>query len=487
MGKDRNGTYHPGKGKPSGVNKEEGLGLHPTDPDKLERYEEITERYTAGEDELAADVHMRHPNRNTSKGQGRNETNGNNSDAQNNKTRNQAFTEDRAPVQAEELPGVMNKQLFAELANHSAETCISIFIPTHSGGVEVNENQDFIRFKTALQKVTLDLSRKGVPQDKIERWLEPGYELVRTDEFWKGMSGGLAVFIADGFFKYIKMRSEPAEEVYVNSSFYVTPLLPLMMCKDYFYLLVISKKQSKLYKVDSFGIEYIDIPEIPNGVEDWVRLEEKESDALFRQGGKGGTGSASFHGHNSRLDQKQSIALYLEEVDDTIWKERLHTETVPLVLAGVDYLVPIYKSVTDYKQVWEEALTGSYEHRQLGELFAASRQLMQPYFEREKKDALERYGNKSAGALTSSIIDDVIPGTYYGQVGTLFVAKNEKLWGTFDEVKNELIIHESRNDNSEDLLDKAIIKTLLNGGEVYMLEKEQMPAESPVAALLRYP
>ena len=485
MGKDRNGTYHPGKGKSSGVNKEEGLGLHPTELEKMERYEEITERYTAGEDELAADVHMRHPNRNTSKGQARNDTNGNNSEAENNKIR--SFTEARQTLQAKELPGKLTKEIFAELANHSANTCISIFVPTHSGGMEVNGNQDFSRLKRALQKASLELSKKGIPQDTIENWLEPGFELVRTNEFWKGMSKGLAVFIADGFFKYIKMQEAPEEDVYVNSSFCIKPLVPLLMSKDYFYLLVISKKQSKLYKVDSFGIEYIAMPEIPNGVEDWVRFEEKESDTLFRHGGKGGTGSANFHGHNSRMDEKQAIALYLEEVDDTIWKELLHTESAPLVLAGVDYLIPIYKSVTDYNYVWEAALTGSYEHKKQGELFEESKQLMQPYFERELKDALERYGNKSAGALTSSIIDDVIPGTFYGQVGTLFVAKNEKLWGTFDEAKNELNIHETRTDNSEDLLDKAIIKTLVNGGEVYMLDKDQMPAESEVAALLRYP
>ena len=33
MGKDANGVFHPGKGKPSGVNKEEGLGLQNTPKD----------------------------------------------------------------------------------------------------------------------------------------------------------------------------------------------------------------------------------------------------------------------------------------------------------------------------------------------------------------------------------------------------------------------------------------------------------------------
>ena len=69
MGKDQNGTFHPGKGKPSGANKEEGLGLQATPAEKMDEYTTITEKYTTGEDELAPGVPLKHPNRNTSKGE----------------------------------------------------------------------------------------------------------------------------------------------------------------------------------------------------------------------------------------------------------------------------------------------------------------------------------------------------------------------------------------------------------------------------------
>jgi hypothetical protein len=69
MSKDQNGTFHPGKGKPSGANKEEGLGFTSTPPEKLEEYLDITDKYTIDADELAPGVPLRHPNRNTSKGE----------------------------------------------------------------------------------------------------------------------------------------------------------------------------------------------------------------------------------------------------------------------------------------------------------------------------------------------------------------------------------------------------------------------------------
>jgi hypothetical protein len=69
MGKDRSGEFHPPKGKPSGAAKDEGLGIQATDPDKMDEYLELTDKYTDGEDELDESVHVKHPNRNTSKGE----------------------------------------------------------------------------------------------------------------------------------------------------------------------------------------------------------------------------------------------------------------------------------------------------------------------------------------------------------------------------------------------------------------------------------
>ena len=69
MSKDQNGTFHPGKGKPSGANKTEGTGIVATTPEKMNEYLEITEKYMADDDTIAEGVPVRHQNRNTSKGE----------------------------------------------------------------------------------------------------------------------------------------------------------------------------------------------------------------------------------------------------------------------------------------------------------------------------------------------------------------------------------------------------------------------------------
>jgi hypothetical protein len=429
---------------------------------------------------------MRHPNRNTSKGE--DQYKGKENTRESNTVKNETIAEtEKATVTPEELPGVLTKEIFTELANYQAEPAISVYIATHRAGVEVNERFDPINFKNALQQVNKTLAEKGMDQGTIGKLLEPGYQLTRDDQFWTNLSEGLAVFIADGFFKYIRMPLTPMEHVHVNASFYITPLIPVMTSKEYFYLLTISKKQPKLFRADAFGMQYVPVEGMPYAVDDVVRFEEKEDQKLFRTGGRGGTGGANFHGQGGgQPDEKTNIATYLEEVDDTIWKQILHDENVPLMLAGVEYLIPIYKSVTDYNNIWPEALTGNHQYDDIPTLYQQAKAVMQPYFEQRLTRALEVYGNQSATGLTSSIPADVIPATHYSQVSHLFVSKGEHIWGTFNEMTNELVFHENDAAGAEDLLDKAVIKTIVNGGEVFILDREKMPAESQVAALMRY-
>lgn len=489
MGKDDNGVFHPGKGKPSGINKEEGLGLHPTPPEKMDEYIEMTDKYTVGEDELDPSVPMRHPNRNTSKGEDRYK--GKENKEESNKSNNQTFTEDFSPVTAEQLPGVLTKERFTELANYKSHCCVSIFLGAHAAGVEVNEHYDPINFKNQLQEIGRRLSDKGLEQGTIERLLQPGFDLVRNNDFWTEMSPGLALFISDGFFKYIKMPKAPAEEITViEPTFYVTPLVELLSSPEYFYLLVISKQGCKLFKGDAWGLQKVPV-ELPGSIEEVKRLSDLDA-TTFRSGSSGSRAprysqEGSYHGAGSgNPDGKDNMLVYFEAVDDVLWDKVLNKENAPLLLAGVEYEIPIYKSACDYHNIWPEALTGSREHQETGVLYKDAMRVMQPYFGQRVKKALETYGNQSTTGLTSSITADVIPAAYYAKISHLFVTKGEHVWGHFDEMSNELVFHESPDEGGEDLIDNAVVKTLAHGGEVFLLDREMMPAECQMAALMRY-
>jgi hypothetical protein len=175
-------------------------------------------------------------------------------------------------------------------------------------------------------------------------------------------------------------------------------------------------------------------------------------------------------------------------VDDTIWQSHLHGENAPLLLSGQEYLIPIYRSVSKYRNIWPEPLTGNHHYQNDTDLYEDVMKVMKPYFDQPLKYALEDYGNKLATALTSSMIGTIIPATYYGKVSHLFVKKGLHAWGNFNERENklELMDVEIENEMTEDLIDKAVIKTIQNGGEVFFLDADQMPNQSEIAAIFRY-
>ncbi|HYG20604.1 MAG TPA: hypothetical protein VD816_16810 [Ohtaekwangia sp.] len=484
MGKDREGKFHPGKGRPSGTGKEIDQELHLSEPGALEQYIEMAEKYTDEATEEAANVRIRHPNRNPDKGEERRQEK--RSARAGVKSRTDTFTADRSSTSPQEILEI-SREVFAELANFHSDCCVSAYMRTHRAGVEVNEQMDNIAFKNLLQQITSSLRSKGFDQTKVERMLEPGYDLLRQEQFWFNLTDGLAVFVAEGQFRFYRMPYAPKEELLINTSFFVSQLVPVLTQKDFFYVLVISKKQARFYRADAFGMVNIRVDELPNGVDDVVHFEEKDDQKLFRTGSSGAGGGANYHGiGGGKPDDKENIAMYLDEVDETLWKEVLSTQKVPLLLAGVEYLLPIYRQVTNYNFVWDEVLTGNHERDDINSLHQQALEKMKPYLEDRVKKALADYGNHSASERTSSVPDDVIPASYYSRVAQLFAVRDEHIWGKFNEQDNELVIHETQQDGDECLLDKAVIQTLLHGGEVFIVPKEKMPADSKLAALMRY-
>jgi hypothetical protein len=382
---------------------------------------------------------------------------------------------------------IIPKEEFTELINFQGKNCISIYIPTHRSGVEVNEKQDAIVFKNALQAVNTQLQKQGLPSQEIEALLAPGFELYNNEIFWNNQLDGLAIFLADGFSKTVQLPFTVNEENYLNSAFYISPLLPAITNNEEFYLLVLSKHDARFYQGNAFGLQRLQVEGLPNGMDDVIHFEEKEGRQLFRQGSKGGNGSAGFHGHGEgQPDDKANVGIYFQEVDRTLFTEVLHDKNVPLVLAGVEYLIPIYKGVSKYNNIAEEAITGNQEHESQLTLFTQCREILTPYFEQQTKKALQNYYNQIATSLTSSMPEKVIPASFYAQISDLFICKGQHIWGHFNEAENKLQIHPEKQEGDECLINKAAAKTYSNGGAVYLLEPQQMPKESIIAAFMRF-
>src|SRR5688572_26665620 len=106
MGKDREGKFHPRKGKPSGTMKE-SAGLKPISTGAFEDNLEIADKYTVGEEEPAPNLRIRHPNRNVDKREDRQTQR---SEIKNTKAKREVLTSVPADTVPGELLAVTSKE-----------------------------------------------------------------------------------------------------------------------------------------------------------------------------------------------------------------------------------------------------------------------------------------------------------------------------------------------------------------------------------------
>ena len=166
--------------------------------------------------------------------------------------------------------------------------------------------------------------------------------------------------------------------------------------------------------------------------------------------------------------------------------ELVKDERMPLVLAGVDYLHPIYKEVNTYSHLMEAGVGGNPERLSAKELHAQAWTVVRPYFQKAQDEAADQYRQFISSGKASNRVRKIIPAAYHGRIELLFVIPDLQQWGTFDPGTDEIHLHKKEKTGDKDLLEFAAIQALLNGGTVYMVGAEKMPDTDPLAAVFRY-
>lgn len=106
----------------------------------------------------------------------------------------------------------------------------------------------------------------------------------------------------------------------------------------------------------------------------------------------------------------------------------LRGERNPLIIAAADYLHPIYREANTYRHLLNEGIIGNPDALSEETLREQAWAIVEPYFERGRTDALERYQEASAKGLATNVVKQVLLAAYDGRVATLFVAAGVQQW-----------------------------------------------------------
>lgn len=363
---------------------------------------------------------------------------------------------------------------------------VSIFVPTHRAGAETRQGP--IRLKNLLREAERQLLRSGLRAPEAKSLLEPARGLLQDSLFWQYQSDLLALFVAPETFRCYRLPLSFGELVVVTDRFHIKPLLPLFSGDGQFYLLALSQNEVRLIRGTRDSVSEVDLEGVPQGLAEALRFDRLEKQLQLHTSGSGGRGAptAVVHGHGVGTDEaKENIRRYFRQIDRGL-RGLLREERAPLLLAGVDYLLPIYREVNSYPHLVSEGIEGNPEELRAQELHERAWAIVGPLFRRAQEEAAAKYRQLAGTGLTSTALEEVIPAAYHKRVETLFVALGLQRWGAFSPETRELFIHEEPQPGDEDLLDFAAVYAILNGGTVYAVEPERVPDGALLAAILRY-
>jgi hypothetical protein len=387
---------------------------------------------------------------------------------------------------------ILKKDDIKKLSENNSYPSVSIFIPTHK---EWNERKkDITRYRNQLTKAEKILS-EIMREKELNNFLKPSKNLLDDTEFWNHQNSGLAVFFNKDEFKTYRVPQRVEEFLFINNVYYLKPLLPLLSGDGRFFLLSFDQKQTKLYEGTKYSIKELNIPNTITSFEELMKFYEAERSVQFHSStgqttaqGRTGDRAAMFHGHGTGGDEKihkKNLTDFAHIIDKGVHKI-LRDETAPLIIAAVEYLVPIYKNANSYPYLNERHLPLNPEEFGVEKLHEKAWALIKPVFENDSKIAFSKYEQFSGNGKASSNIEEILKASLANRVEYLWVDLDEHHWGTYNEADQRVELENESTQFNKDLLDFAATQTILNNGTVYALRKVDMPIKKPALAVFRF-
>jgi hypothetical protein len=385
---------------------------------------------------------------------------------------------------------ILTRAELEQLMRKEQQWCVSIYMPTHRTGTEAQ--QDPIRLKNLLREAEEHLSARGVGTRDVQKMLEPASKLLQDSNFWQHQSDGLAIFLSSNRVRRYRLPLNFEEFVTVMDHFHIKPLLPLFTGDGQFYILALSQNEVRLLNGTRYSVSEVDIGQVVGSLAEEIPSDDLQASLHLHTSGssgvKTGDGSVTFHGQGGGdVSAKDDLLRYFRLVSNGL-TEFLQGDRVPLVLAGVEFLLPIYKEANTYPNLVDTVITGNPDLLSADELHKSAWDIVSPHFQTAREEAVAHYW-QLAGQASEQVADTlkkIVPAAFNGRIETLFIASGVQHWGIFNPDTNEIDLHDQMDSGDESLLDLAAVQTYLKGGTVYAVEPEKVPGGTYAAAVLRY-
>lgn len=321
------------------------------------------------------------------------------------------------------------------------------------------------RLSQLLRKADDHLSPVLSAADK-KKFLSPLKTLALDAETLKKFKGNIAIFRKTNFFRFISLPIEIEETSVVADTFHVKPLIKWAQQDQDFLLVGLSFDGASLYKGSQSEFKKIDKAIYP--------------ESLKRLDNEGGY-IWSKEKRQQKIEMHQTMRWLAQWVEEMVGD----TKTTIFVAGDKDVVSDFVKNFSSEK-LYPEAIAPYYSDSNVFEICRSIRSVLRLDSRIRLEECLREFENAQKLKIAKINIFQIARAAIKGNIKKLIVAEDLNLFGKLDRLTGGVSMNAVEMDHEDDcLLDDIAQTVLLNGGEVFVAKRGEIPRGRPIVALLK--
>lgn len=345
--------------------------------------------------------------------------------------------------------------------------CISIYLsPYTSGGRPVS----FLpQLHEVIKAAGQALASTSLAQNQQERLLQPLRDFANQEH--ETTHDSLVIFCADNLLEAFRIHSRLPESMHIANNFFIKPLITAVGHIHEFDILALSQKHVRLFRCTDQSVTPVPLPAgFPKSVQEAEALDIPDHvlEARSAAGSSSGT-TGRIHFGTDTLREKTNR--YLHDFFKIIDREINHLlleKQQPLLVAGTDRELALYRRVSTYPYLLDAGITCSPEHLTEAELHKRALEALKAQDIRDEEQLLLHLTEKAPVRTAPTDLSAILVAARSGQIDHLFLSGKDST--TVDDETVNLIA----------------LETIRHRGQISTFRYIDLPSGGALAVTFRY-
>lgn len=358
-----------------------------------------------------------------------------------------------------------------DLATRRHAASVSLYLATTPETQHIGQART--RLGQLLKEAEAQLEAAGSAKRTIWPISEQVNDLIDDDAFWERQANGLGLLVTPERLISFRLPTRLIDLVQVSDRFHLKPLMRATSFPQSAFVLALEENRVRVIEVSG------DLAPVE------VKIDGMPRDAAA----VAKTANVNSRSASGRIqgDEGQNVRLrqYVRRVNEAL-RPFLAGRDEPLILAASDPMRSYFRSVCSYSRLAAEAIESSPARLTVSDLAAGARLILDRLHADRMAETRALYNSRERAGRATTDVAQAARAATIGAVDVLMVDIDEVLPGSVDD-EGAVTFAEGSGADSYGVIDEIAGRVLLSGGTVMGARTADLPGNTGLAAILRYP